>query len=32
MKKVKETIKMWLGLIAFILFMSIPSTVEFWGM
>lgn len=32
MMKIKEYIKFWLGLIAFILFMSIPSTVEFWGM
>ena len=32
MKKIKEHMKFWLGLIAFILFMSIPSTVELWGM
>jgi hypothetical protein len=28
MKKIKENIKFWLGLIVFILFMSIPSTIE----
>ena len=28
MKKIKENIKLWLGLIAFILVMSIPSTME----